>query len=106
MVTTIVLALVSAARADGPCTEPSRAAQVSSALEEAMMNYAILEEEAFHASADKARRAIDCLREPMSPEVAAQVHRVLGIQLDGHVRLVDRAAADCASRVLEIDAPG
>lgn len=69
------------AHAAEPCTQPAKAAEVSSALEEAMVNYAVLEEEAFEAATDRALRSVECLREPMPPELAAQLHRVVGVRL-------------------------
>ncbi len=77
---TIVLWGAMAAAAE-PCTQPARPAEISSALEEAMVNYAVLEQEAFEVATDRALRGLECLKEPIPPELAAQLHRVVGIRL-------------------------
>ena len=60
--------------------EPADNADVSRAVDEAMVSYGAFEVDGFRASTDAAVEAASCLREVVSPEVAAGLHRVRGLR--------------------------
>jgi hypothetical protein len=61
------------------CPEATTNAQVSSELQAALLSYAVMDEEAFATSSDKAVSMVGCLGELATPQVAAELHRVRGV---------------------------
>ncbi len=81
MLTATMLWLGTASAADADCAMTYTAHEVDAALEEALLSFAVLDQDAFDVHASTAMRQVDCLDEAISPSLAAGLHRVEGIRL-------------------------
>lgn len=62
------------------CPDTTTNAEVSSDLQAALLSYAVMDAEAFAASADLALQKVECLGEKATPQLAASLHRVRGVR--------------------------
>jgi hypothetical protein len=62
------------------CPEPATDGQVASELQAALLSFAVMDDEAFVAAADRAFGLVDCLGERATPQLAASLHRVHGVR--------------------------
>lgn len=76
-----MLPLYFAVAAAAPCPAPVPIVQVSSALDEALISFALMDQEAFEHAAAAAVESVDCLDQPVGPQLAAAIHRANGIRL-------------------------
>jgi len=60
--------------------EPTTNAQLSSEVQAAQLSYAVMDDEAFVASVDRAAAMVPCLTETVAPSVVAGLHRVQGMR--------------------------
>jgi hypothetical protein len=71
----------SASALASPCEGPVPPARVASELDEALVSFAVMDQEAFERATDQAVAAVGCVQEPISRELAASLHRVRGIRV-------------------------
>ncbi len=60
--------------------EPTSAEQLSSTMQQALLDFATLDEESFYASIAKAEATLPCLDEVFLPPNAAAYHRMMGLK--------------------------
>lgn len=77
-VAAVLLALVSLPAL--ACDSPATTAELQSALVLAHAAYSNLDADAFHTQSDAVRAALPCLVDPISPSLAAEVHRLEGLR--------------------------
>lgn len=70
--------LATAALASAAC--PSSAASLQSALDSAQLAFSMMDSGAFQTATGEAESEASCLSDPVSPTVAARLHRVLGLR--------------------------
>lgn len=73
-----VLVLLALASAHAAC--PSTPSAVEAQLDSAQVAFKLMDRTAFTAATDEARANLECLSEPVSPALAARVHRVAGLR--------------------------
>jgi hypothetical protein len=64
----------------GTCPEVVAAGKVSARLDEAVLSFAVLDQEAFERAADEAQALATCVAGPLDPSLAAALHRVRGMR--------------------------
>ncbi len=64
-----------------PCEAPVPPAVVASKLDDALVSFAVMDQEAFERAVDEAVAKVDCVQEPISRELAASLHRARGIRI-------------------------
>lgn len=62
------------------CTETVKAQEINALVQDALMGFAIMDEEGFYASTEEAQAKLPCLDEVFLPPNAAAYHRLLGIR--------------------------
>lgn len=92
------LSLSSGFAAAAGCQGPLDGAALDASLEGAMSAWVEVDEVAFHASVDALRAGVPCLSEPLRPEQAARLHRVLGISAASAGDLEGAALSFAAAR--------
>ncbi|MCB9687282.1 MAG: hypothetical protein H6738_14250 [Alphaproteobacteria bacterium] len=80
------------------CPEPVSPAKVASSLDDALVNFAVMDQDAFEKATDEAIATLGCVDQVVSPELAAALHRSRGIRLmvsgdDENARLALEASA-------------
>ncbi len=87
------------ARAEEPCAASS--AQLQDDADQAWSDYGSLDEDGFRAATDRMRAHLSCLVEPITRDLAASVHRLVGLRAatDGERDLA--ALAFAAARAIE-----
>lgn len=63
------------------CPEAVSPARVASSLDDALVNFAVMDQEAFEKATDEAIASVACVDQVVSPELAAALHRSSGIRL-------------------------
>jgi hypothetical protein len=79
-----------------PCAEVVAPGQVSARLDEAVLSYAVLDQETFERAADQAQQLATCVGQPLEPGLVAALHRVRAMR---YLLLADpdRAATSLAA---------
>jgi hypothetical protein len=72
----VILLLASLAQA----TCPSPPSAVEAALDSAQLAFRLMDRAAFATATDEVRRGLECLAEPVTPTLAARIHRVTGLR--------------------------
>lgn len=100
MLTSLLAALL-VSTADAAC--PASDASLQSALDSAQLAFSMMDSDAFATATADAEAQASCLSDPVSPTVAARLHRVLGLQ--AFVKGDEPAArtAFAAARAIEPD---
>jgi len=86
-----------------PCETESNSTELSAAVAEAEGTFASLDMAAFKAATDRIQTVLPCMVDPVPSNVAAEVHRYLGIRAVGDRDLEVAAQRFAAARVLEPD---
>jgi hypothetical protein len=60
--------------------QPASAERVSSMMQQALLDFATLDEDSFHSSVQQASQALPCLDEVFLPPNAAAYHRLMGLE--------------------------
>lgn len=60
--------------------QPTSSEQLSSTMQQALLDFATLDEESFYASTRQAKQALPCLNELFLPPNAAAYHRLMGLE--------------------------
>lgn len=96
----LVAWLTAAAAAD--CPEPVDTTDLERAIAEAEHTFASLEVDAFKQATDRLRDLLPCLEDPLTRQLAADVHRWLGVRAFGD-RDPEASAAFAAARSIDPD---
>ncbi|MCB9762813.1 MAG: hypothetical protein H6739_23635 [Alphaproteobacteria bacterium] len=99
----LLAALYAPAAFAGPadCEAPASAEALAQAMTEAEQSYMNLDAEGFEAAVDEGDALLRCLAEPVTPALAAQVHRVTAIHSFASGTLATAEPSFAAARVLE-----
>ncbi|MEZ4320495.1 MAG: hypothetical protein R3F61_23645 [Myxococcota bacterium] len=71
--------LASAHATDAACTAPTTEAEVDALVVSSLELYREVEVDAFTAEVRRAEEAVACLRQPLVPHLAAEIHRIRGL---------------------------
>jgi hypothetical protein len=92
------LALVGAHFAAAACPEPLDGAALAGTIERAESQFASLDPAGFVDALREASIDLPCLAEPVSPDLAARYHTLVGLELYGAGRLEDARGSFAAAR--------